>query len=204
MLDFESYKVKNSSKWSSSAFGSVKKRFLMVESCLEHISKLILIGKPMANYRKHWSRKSAFFQNLWKPSHKMRLDALIIVHIEWRHKVSCSVNNRNTEAKKTTPKIVHFLRMAGNHAKRCALMRWSFSILNDDTKYLVWWVNNRNTEAEKAMPKIMFLRMAGNHLKRRALMRWSVSILNDDNGLTRWCCEPDTLVDVICFCFEYV
>ena len=62
MLDFESYNVKNSSKWSFSVFGSVKKRFLMVESCLEHISKLILIGKSMANYRKHWSRRSVFFQ----------------------------------------------------------------------------------------------------------------------------------------------
>ena len=39
--------------------------------------------------------------------------------------------------------------MAGNHLKRCALIRWSFSILNDDTKCLVWWVNNRNTEAGK-------------------------------------------------------
>ena len=75
---------------------------------------------------------------------------------------------------------MHFLRMAGNHLKRCALMRWSFSILNDDTKCRVWWVYNRNTEAKKTRPKIMyFLRMAENHLKRRALMRWSFSILND-------------------------
>ena len=78
--------------------------------------------------------------------------------------------------------------MAGNHLKRCALMRWSFSILNDDTKCLVWWVNNRNTEAKKARPKIMFLflRMAGNHLKRRALMRWSFSILNDNTKCLVW------------------
>ena len=43
--------------------------------------------------------------------------------------------------------------MAGNHLKRCALMHWSFFLLNDDTKYLVWWVNNRNTDAKKARPK---------------------------------------------------
>ena len=74
------------------------------------------------------------------------------------------VNNRNTEAKKARPKIMCFLRMAGNHLKRCAWMRWSFSILNDDTKCLVWWVNKRNTEAQKTRPKIMqFKRMAGNH-----------------------------------------
>ena len=29
---------------------NVKKRFIIVQSCLEHISKLILIGKPLANY----------------------------------------------------------------------------------------------------------------------------------------------------------
>ena len=108
MLDFESYIVKNSTKWSFSGFGSVKKRFFMAKSCLEHIPKLILIGKSMANCLKYWSRKSVFFQK------------------------------------------------AGNHAKRCALMRWSFSILNDNTKCLVWWVNNWNTEAKKARPKIMF------------------------------------------------
>ena len=64
MLDFESYNVKNSAKRSFSAFGSDKKRFLMVESCLEHISKLILIGKSISNYLKHWSRTSDFFQKM--------------------------------------------------------------------------------------------------------------------------------------------
>ena len=75
--------------------GSVKKRFLMAESCLEHISKLILIGKSNANYLKHWSRKTWFFKNCWKPSQKMRLDALIIFHIEWRHQVSCSMGKQS-------------------------------------------------------------------------------------------------------------
>ena len=64
MLDFESYIVKNSMKWSFSGFGSVKKRFFMAKSCLEHISKLIMIGKSNANYLKHWSRKTVFFQTL--------------------------------------------------------------------------------------------------------------------------------------------
>ena len=43
------YNIKNSFKLSFSALGNVKKRFRrMFESCLEHISKLILIGKSMA------------------------------------------------------------------------------------------------------------------------------------------------------------
>ena len=53
VTNFEVYNVKNSYKLSFSGFGSVKERFLMVESCLEHISKLILIGKSIANYLKH-------------------------------------------------------------------------------------------------------------------------------------------------------
>ena len=44
--------------------GSVKKRFLMVQSCLEHIPKLILIGKSLANYLNNWSR-SSFFSTLY-------------------------------------------------------------------------------------------------------------------------------------------
>ena len=100
MSNLETYNLKNSLKCSVSGLGSIKKRFLMVESCLEHISKLILIGKSNANYLKHWK-----------------------------------------------PKNIIFSKLAGNHLKRCALMRWSFSILNDNTKCLVWWVNNRNTEA---------------------------------------------------------
>ena len=35
----------------------------------------------------------------------------------------CMYYDRNTEAKKARPKIMCFLRMAGNHLKRCALMR---------------------------------------------------------------------------------
>ena len=62
MLDFESYIVKNSSKWSVSDFGSVKKQFFIAKSCLEHIPKLILIGRSMANCQKYWSRKSTLFQ----------------------------------------------------------------------------------------------------------------------------------------------
>ena len=47
---FEPLNLKNSLKLSFSGFGSIKKRFLMVKSCLEHISKLILMGKSLANY----------------------------------------------------------------------------------------------------------------------------------------------------------
>ena len=41
----EAYNIKNSLKYSFSGVGSIKKRFLMVESCLEPISKLILVRK---------------------------------------------------------------------------------------------------------------------------------------------------------------
>ena len=150
MLNFERYIVKKSTKWSFSGFGSVKKRFFMAKSCLEHIPKLILIGKSMANCIKYWSRKSVFFQ-IWLET--MLKDApwcwsFSILNDDTKCLVWW-VNNRNTEAQKARPKIMCFLRMAGNHLKRCALMRWSFSILNDNTKCLVWWVNNRNTEAKK-------------------------------------------------------
>ena len=47
---FKTLTLKNSFKLSFSGFGSIKKLFLMVKSCLEHISKLILIGKSLANY----------------------------------------------------------------------------------------------------------------------------------------------------------
>ena len=45
MYFFEVYSVKNLLKLRFSAFGSVEKQFLMVESCLEHIANHILIGR---------------------------------------------------------------------------------------------------------------------------------------------------------------
>ena len=50
MSDFETYNLKNSLKCSVSGLGSIEKRFLMVESCLEHISKLILVRKTIFIY----------------------------------------------------------------------------------------------------------------------------------------------------------
>ena len=47
---FKTLNLKSSIQIKFSGFGSIKKRFLMVKSCLEHISKLILIGKSLANY----------------------------------------------------------------------------------------------------------------------------------------------------------
>ena len=103
---------------------------------------------------KRRDRKSYFFlKNGWKPSQKMRLDALIIFHIAWQHKVSSLIGKQSEYWSKKGKTENHVLRMAGNHLKRCVLMRWSFSILNDSTKYLVWWLNNRNTDAKKARPK---------------------------------------------------
>ena len=47
MSKFEAYNLKNSSKYSFSGVGSIKKRFLMVESCFQHISKIILVRKTL-------------------------------------------------------------------------------------------------------------------------------------------------------------
>ena len=43
------------------------------------------------------------------------------------------------------PNILSCPRKAGNYAKRCALMHWSFFLLNDDTTCHIWGVNDRNT-----------------------------------------------------------
>ena len=49
VANFEVYNVKNSYKLSFSAIGSIKKRFLIIKTSLEHISKLILIGKTFGD-----------------------------------------------------------------------------------------------------------------------------------------------------------
>ena len=69
-----------------------------------------------------------------------------------------------------------FLRIAGNHLKRCALMHWSFLLLNDDTKYQSRGVNNRNTEAKKVRPKIVFF-VFKNGWKLSQKMRLDVLII---------------------------
>ena len=45
--------------------------------------------------------------------------------------------------------------MAGNYAKRCALMHWSFFLLNDDTRCHIWGVNNQNTATKKIYENCM-------------------------------------------------
>ena len=66
--DFETYNLKNSLKCSVSGLGNIKKQFLMVESCLEHISKLSLVRKTIfwdiyiPKKQKTWSRQFVFFK----------------------------------------------------------------------------------------------------------------------------------------------
>ena len=50
MSKLEVSNCQNALKMRFSGFGSVKKKILMVQSCLEYISKLILIGKSLANH----------------------------------------------------------------------------------------------------------------------------------------------------------
>ena len=91
-----------------------------------HIEWRHQVSCSMGKQSKYWSEENetenhVFFKYGWKPSQKTRLDALIIFHIEWQHQVSSlvgkMVNNRNTEAGTTKPKIMYFSRMAGNHLK---------------------------------------------------------------------------------------
>ena len=49
--------------------------------------------------------------------------------------------------------------MAGNYAKRCALMHWSFFLLNDDTTCHIWGVNNQNTATKQNIKNICLLCM---------------------------------------------
>ena len=66
--------------------------------------------------------------------------------------------------------------MPGNYLKRRALMRWSSSILNDDTKCLVRWVNNRNTEAGKTKTKVIQKASKGHQISTKTCQ-----------GLPKWC-----------------
>ena len=47
------------------------------------------------------AEKHYFFKHCWKPSQKMRLDALIIFHIEWPHQVSSLVGKQSKYSSKT-------------------------------------------------------------------------------------------------------
>ena len=53
IYNVEDSNFKNSLNMRSSGVGIVKKRFFMVEICLEHIPKLSSIGKSMANCLKN-------------------------------------------------------------------------------------------------------------------------------------------------------
>ena len=53
----------------------------------------------------------------------------------------------------------HWSRKKHKQIKICALMHWSFSLLNDDTKCLFWGVNNRNTEAKIITKKTKKMRL---------------------------------------------
>ena len=56
--------------------------------------------------------------------------------------------------------------MAGNYAKRCALMHWSFFLLNDDTTCHIWGVNDRNTARTEFWSQCHILLLyKGNGLK---------------------------------------
>ena len=76
---------------------------------------------------KDWSEKGetenhVLLKNGWKPSQKMRLDALIIFLIEWRHQVSISRGkwSKYWSWKGETENHV-LLRMAGNIAYCCEI-----------------------------------------------------------------------------------
>ena len=76
MSDFKTYDLKNSLKCSVSGLGNIKKRFLMVESCLEHISKLILVGKSMADRPNTEPKKGNVFQKMAMMNQSIQEDKL--------------------------------------------------------------------------------------------------------------------------------
>ena len=156
-----------------------------------HIEWLHQVSSLVGKQSKYWSRKNqtenhAFLKNGWEPSQKMRLDALIIFHIERQPKVSSLVGKQSKywSKKGKTENHDFSLRMAGNHLKRRALMRWSFSILNDNTKCLVWWVNNRNTEAGKTKTKVIQKASKGHQISTKTCQ-----------GLPKWC--PGAKVQIL-------
>ena len=88
--------------------------------------------------------------------------------------------------------------MAGNHLKRCALMRWSFSILNDNTKCLVWWVNNRNTEAGKTKTKVIQKASKGHQISTKLIpKRAKVSPNDAQEQKYRFLIDFDTILETI-------
>ena len=210
MSNIEISNFKNSLKIRFLGFGSVKKGFLMVQRCLKHIPKLILIGKSLANYLNNWSRPPLFstvyvyidvFYVCILCMYSMSVFYVWTLCILWMYSlgvfhacIPCMIFHAcilciysmywhcpSDAPKQLKPKTMFlFLRFAGNHLKRCALMHWLFFLSNGDTKCLFRGVTDRNTEAKKAKPKIKsFWRVIGNHLKRCALMHWSVLLLSD-------------------------
>ena len=114
----------------------------------------------MVNHRnteaKKRSRKSCDFSE-WLET--MPKHAQIILLIEWPQQVLIL---RGKQSKYTEAK--------GNmeQQNRCALMHWSFFLLNDDTKCLFWGVNNRSTEAKRIMNKQKYAPWCTDHF----LIEW--------------------------------
>ena len=73
----------------------------------------------------------------------MRLDALIIFLIEWPYQVFTL---------RVTIEIL-MQRKSLKHKKKCALMHWSLSLLNDHTKGLFWGVRYRTTRVKRITNK---------------------------------------------------
>ena len=156
----------------------------------------------------------------------MRLDALIIFPVERCHNIVILIGKRLKYCKLSFMQAIHagypcrlfiqvviakpsfFWRNAGNTAKRCGLMRWSFFLLNDVRILSFWFVNYRNAvsyrscrlfmqaihaghlfslfiQAVPSKPN-MFWKNAGNTAKRCGLMHWSFFPLNDFIILSFW------------------
>ena len=89
----------------------------------------------------------------------MRLDALIIFSIEWN---SYELILRGKQLK-------YWGQQIGKITKTCALMHWSFLVLNEIHTRLFWGVNSRNTRAKK----YVFFGGLQDRLRRGALRPFS-------------------------------
>ena len=94
MSKLEAYNLKNSLKYSFSVVGSIKNDFSWSKAAWSICQSLLWLGKlyfwRFTSQRniKIETDKLSFLLNGWKLCQKMRLDALIIFLIEWRHQVS--------------------------------------------------------------------------------------------------------------------
>jgi hypothetical protein len=125
----------NDFSWSGAAWSIYQSLFR-----LENYN--LLMGKQL----KCWSRKSCFFKNVWKLCQKMRLDALIIFLIEWRHKTLIS---RGKHSKYWCQQIDIKAKKMRRDALIIFLIEWRHKTLISRGKHPKYWSQQIDVKAKK-------------------------------------------------------